>query len=196
MDLEKKISVARGEQPADLVIRGGQLINVFSGEFYQTDIAIMEDRVVGLGSYDARETFDATGCYVAPGFIDAHIHLESSCLTVPEFARAVVPLGTTTVVADPHEIANVLGLDGITYMLESSKGLPLNVLFMLPSCVPATELETSGARLDARNLAPLLRHPRVLGLAEVMNYAGVLTRSPRVGSCSMCTDRVGSVLMR
>ena len=180
MDLEKKISVARGEQPADLVIRGGQLINVFSGEFYQTDIAIADGWVVGLGSYDAREAFDATGCYVAPGFIDAHIHLESSCLTVPEFARAVVPLGTTTVVADPHEIANVLGLDGITYMLESSKGLPLNVLFMLPSCVPATELETSGARLDARNLAPLLRHPRVLGLAEVMNYAGVLTRSPGV----------------
>lgn len=180
MDLERRIGVARGEQPADLVIAGCQLVNVFSGEIYRTDIAIADGRVVGLGQYEGRETFDAAGCYAAPGFIDAHIHLESSCLTVPEFARAVVPIGTTTVVTDPHEIANVLGLDGITYMLDSSRGLPLNVLFMLPSCVPTTPLETSGARLDAQDLVPFLNHPQVLGLAEVMNYPGVLARDPTV----------------
>lgn len=180
MELERRIAVARGEVPADLVISGGQLVNVFSGEIYRADIAIADGWVVGLGRYNGRVTFDAAGCYVTPGFIDAHLHLESSCVTVPEFARAVVPMGTTTVVTDPHEIANVLGVDGITYMLESSKGLPLNVLFMLPSCVPTTGLETSGARLDADDLAPLLDLPNVIGLAEVMNYPGVLARDPTV----------------
>lgn len=180
MNLERHISVARGEQPADLVIRGCSLVNVFSGEIYRTDIAIADGRVVGLGDYEGLEIYEATDCYAAPGFIDAHLHLESTCLTVPEFARAVVPLGTTTVVADPHEIANVAGLDGIAYMLESSRGLPLRVYYMLPSCVPVTELETAGARLDAQDLAPLLEHPQVLGLAEVMNYPGVLAKDRKM----------------
>ncbi len=180
MSLERRIRVARGEEAADLVISGAQVVNVFSGEIYPSDVAIADGLVVGVGPYKGRETFDAAGGYVVPGFTDAHIHLESSCLTVPEFARAVVPMGTTTVVTDPHEIANVLGLAGIRYMLESSEGLPLEVLLMLPSCVPATELETSGARLDAEDLAPLLTHRRVLGLAEVMNYPAVIAGEPRV----------------
>lgn len=190
-ELERAVSVARGEQPADLVIRGGRFVNVFSGEIYETDIAIAEGRTAGLGRYEGKETFDASGCFVTPGFIDAHIHLESSCVTVPEFARAVVPLGTAGVITDPHEMANVLGLDGIRYMLESSRGMPLSVYYMLPSCVPSTELETAGARLDAPDLAPLLTHPSVLGLAEVMNYPGVLAGNPRVlAKISMASDRI------
>jgi adenine deaminase len=180
MELERIIAVARGEQPADLVIEGGQVINVFSGDIHRADVAVAEGRVVGFGTYEGRHRFDAAGLFVAPGFIDAHIHLESTMLSLREFARAVVPSGTTAVVADPHEIANVLGLDGINYMLESSRDLPLSVFFMLPSCVPATELETAGARLGARELAALLPHPQVLGIAEVMNVPGVLARDPEV----------------
>src|SRR5574340_636281 len=129
-DLERIIAVARGEQPADLVITGGQIVNVFSGEIHRADLAIDSGRIVGFGSYTARERLDASGLFVAPGFIDAHLHLESTMLTPREFARVVVPLGTTAVVADPHEIANVLGLDGINYLLESSRGLPLTVFFI------------------------------------------------------------------
>ncbi len=177
-DLERIISVARGLEPADLLIEGGQVVNVFSGEIHRADVAIDAGRIIGFGSYTARERLDASGLFIAPGFIDAHIHLESTMLTPREFARVVVPLGTTTVVADPHEIANVLGLDGINYMLESSRGLPLSVFFMLPPCVPATALETAGARLGARELALLLAQPQVLGLAEVMNYPEVLAKDP------------------
>ncbi len=174
--LEHIIAVARGEEPADLVIHGGQVINVFSGEIHRADVAISGGRVIGFGSYEGREQLDATGLFVAPGFIDAHIHVESTLLTPREFARVVVPLGTTSVVADPHEIANVLGLDGISYMLTDSQDLPLTIYFMLPSCVPTTELETAGARLGAGELAMFVGHPRVLGLAEVMNYRGVLAK--------------------
>jgi adenine deaminase len=180
LDLEHFISVARGEQPADLVITGGQVINVLSGEIHPADVAVAAGRVIGFGAYAAREQLDATGCYVAPGFIDGHIHIESTLLTPPEFARVVVPLGTTTVVADPHEIANVLGVEGILYMLAASAGLPMTMFFMLPACVPATQLETAGARLEAGELAFLIGHPRVLGLAEVMNYPGVLAKDASV----------------
>lgn len=179
-DLERIIAVTRGEQPADLVIEGGQVVNVFSGEIHRADVAIDAGRIVGFGSYAARERLDAGGLFIAPGFIDAHIHLESTMLTPREFARVVVPMGTTAVVADPHEIANVLGLDGINYLMEASRNLPLTVFFMLPSCVPATELETAGARLGARELALLLPHQQVLGIAEVMNYPGVLAKDPGV----------------
>jgi adenine deaminase len=180
MNSQHGIAAARGEQPADLVIKGVRLVNVFSGEIYPTDIAIQSGQIIGHGPYQAHEVFNASGLYAVPGFIDAHIHLESTCLTVPEFAKAVVPLGTTTVITDPHEIANVLGLDGIRYMFNASQHLPLNVFFMLPSCVPATKLETSGASLEAADLAAFLDDPRVLGLAELMNYSGVLARDPHV----------------
>jgi adenine deaminase len=178
--LERVISVARGEEPADLVIEGGRIVNVFSGDIHTADVAIAAGRVVGFGSYDGKERIDARGLFVAPGFFDAHIHLESTHLNPHEFARVVVPLGTTTVVADPHEIANVLGLDGINYMIEDSRGLPLNIFFMLPSCVPSTEMETAGARLGARQLTTMMDHPRVLGIGEVMNWPGVLAKDPEV----------------
>jgi adenine deaminase len=176
VNLERFIAVARGEEPADLVIHGGQIINVFSAEIHRADVAIAGGRVVGFGAYEGHERLDAAGAFIAPGFIDAHIHLESTMLTPREFARVVVPMGTTTVVADPHEIANVLGLDGINYLLESSRDLPVTVCFMLPPCVPATNLETAGARLGAREIGMLLPHPRVLGVAEVMNYPAVLQK--------------------
>jgi adenine deaminase len=178
LDFERFIAVARGEEPADLVIHGGQVVNVFSAEIHRADVAIAGGQVVGFGTYAGHERLDADGLFIAPGFIDAHIHLESTMLTPREFARVVVPMGTTTVVADPHEIANVLGLDGINYLLESSRDLPVTVFFMMPACVPATDLETAGARLGAREIAMLLPHPRVLGVAEVMNYPAVLEKEP------------------
>jgi adenine deaminase len=168
------IRVAKGEVRADLLLRGGKIVNVHSGEIYEANVAIYQDYVVGIGDYEAAEEVDLHGLYLAPGFIDGHIHIESSMVEVPQFARAVVPLGTTSVVADPHEIANVLGYDGIRYMLESSKYNPLNVFFMLPSCVPASNLETSGSILRAFDIYPFLREKWVLGLGEVMDYAGVL----------------------
>lgn len=177
--LARLLAVARGDAPADLLIRGAALVNVCSGEIhYPAGIAVAEGRVAGLGDYDARETFDARGLFAAPGLIDAHLHVESSLLTPIEFARAVVPRGTTAVVADPHEIANVLGGEGIRYMLDACRGLPLDVFFMLPSCVPSTELETSGARLEAGDLALWLEEPAVLGLAEVMDAPAVIRGEP------------------
>jgi len=181
MELPNLLAVARGDQPADLVLRDGRLVNVLSGEIYRADVAIAGGMIAGLGrGYEGRETLDLAGRYLAPGFIDAHVHIESAMVPPGEFARAVVPRGVTTVVTDPHEIGNVLGLAGIRFMLESSEGLPLDVLVNAPSCVPATHLETSGARLEADDLATLLDHPRVLGLAEVMNYPGVIAGSEEV----------------
>jgi adenine deaminase len=156
------------------------VVNVFSHEIIETNVAIASDRIVGLGDYPARETIVLKGRYVCPGFIDGHVHIKSSMVTPLEFARAVVPRGTTSVVADPHEIANVLGIEGVRYMLDSSEGLPLTVFVMAPSCVPATHLETSGAELLWNDLAPLLQHPRVLGLAEMMNFPGVVYGVPEV----------------
>ncbi len=180
MELSRLIKYARGEEEADLLLKNVRLVNVLSGEIYLTSVAIAGTRVVGIGEYRAREELDLDGYYLCPGFIDGHVHIESSMLTVPEFAKAVVPHGTTAVVIDPHEIANVLGLDGIRYMLESSKYNPLSVYVMLPSCVPATDMETSGSRLASYDLAPLLSDPWVLGLAEVMNYPGVIFRDTEV----------------
>ena len=176
-ELDQIISVARGEEEADLLLRNTRLVNVLSGEIHETDVAVAGSRVVGLGQYEAKEVMDLQGSYLCPGFIDGHVHIESSMLRVPEFARVVVPHGTTTVVADPHEIANVLGLDGILYMMESSRDSPLEVYFMLPSCVPSTELETAGSRLMSYDLSPLLREDWVVGVAEMMNYPGVLDRN-------------------
>ncbi|HEX7183043.1 MAG TPA: adenine deaminase [Thermoanaerobaculia bacterium] len=181
MDLAQLLAVARGDEPADLLLRGARLVNVLSGEVHRTDIAVAGGRIAGLGEgYEAREVVDLDGRFVAPGLLDAHVHIESSLVTPSEFARAVVPRGVTTVVTDPHEIGNVLGLPGIRFMLEDSEGAPLDVLVNAPSCVPATHLETSGARLEADDLATLLEHPRVLGLAEVMNFPGVIAGQDEV----------------
>ena len=180
MLLEELIQVARGEIEVDLLLKNARVVNVYSGDIHPADVAIHHTRVVGLGDYRARRVIDLRGQYLCPGFIDGHIHLESSMLRVSEFARVVVPQGTTTVVCDPHEIANVLGLDGIRYILESAKYNPLSVYVMLPSCVPATDMETAGSKLSAEDLSAMLRSDWVLGLAEVMNYPGVIFRDWQV----------------
>ena len=178
--LEELIAAAKGDAPADILLKNGRLVNVLSGEIHPADVALAQGRVLGWGDYAARETIDLQGRYICPGFIDGHVHLESSMVTPSQFARAVVPAGTTSVIADPHEIANVLGLEGIRYILRASAGIPLNVFVMLPSCVPATHMETAGATLSATDLAQLLDEERVIGLAELMNYPGVLFRTPAV----------------
>ena len=175
--LRELIRVARGEQPPDLVIKGGRVLNLFTGEIIRADVAITDGRIAGVGSYDGPAVIDAGGDYISPGFMDAHMHLESTLLSPAELARAVLSTGTTAIMADPHEIANVLGIEGIRFLLEASKGLPVDIYFLLPSCVPATGLETAGACLSAADLKPLRRDRRVLGLAEMMNYPGVLAGS-------------------
>ncbi|KPK03788.1 MAG: adenosine deaminase, partial [Anaerolineae bacterium SG8_19] len=181
MDLEQTLRVARGDAPADLALRNGSLINVYTGEIYVTDVIIADDEIIALGpGYQAREEIDLAKRYIAPGFINAHVHIESSMINPPQFARAVVPLGTTSVISDPHEIANVCGLAGIRYMLDVTEGLPLSVFVNASSCVPATHMSTSGAVLDAAQLATLLDHLRVLGLAEMMNYPGLILGEPNV----------------
>jgi adenine deaminase len=178
-ELKALLAVARGDAPADLVLRGGQLVNVMSGEVYPAEVALYKGRIAGIssttGTYQGHSELDLAGEYIAPGFIDGHVHIESSLVVPPEFANAVLPCGTTSVVTDPHEIANVHGLEGIRFMLASSAGLPLRVFVMLSSCVPATDMETSGARLSADDLVGLLAEPRVLGIAEMMNYPGVVS---------------------
>ena len=174
MSIVDRLAVARQDKPADLILRNAQLINVITGEIYPTDIVIHERYVVAVGEgYSAENEVDLKGKYVSPGFIDAHVHIESSLVTPPEFSRAVLPHGITTVVTDPHEIANVLGLEGMRFMLERAKNGLINMFVMASSCVPATEMETSGARLEAEDLDQLVRSNWVLGLAEVMNYPGV-----------------------
>ncbi|HZQ10627.1 MAG TPA: adenine deaminase [Anaerolineae bacterium] len=174
MELSTLIQSARGQIPADLLLKNGRVINVFTGEIEETSIAISSSRIVGLGEYEAKKITDLNGAFVCPGLIDTHIHIESSLLPPYEFARAVVPHGVTTVVIDPHEIANVLGNDGIRYMLDASKYTPFSVYVMASSCVPATHLETSSATLRWSDLIEFKRDPWVLGLAEVMNYPGVI----------------------
>ena len=180
MDMTEIIRCARGDQPADVLLVGARSLNVFDGSLQPGNIAIKGGLVAGIGDYRARQTVDLGGRIVLPGFIDAHVHIESSMTGVDEFARAVVSHGTTTVIADPHEIANVLGSDGIRYMLSASAGLPVNVYFMLSSCVPATDMETAGARLTAAELTPFMTEDRILGLAEMMNFPGVLAADPQV----------------
>ena len=179
MELSTFLTIARGDAPADLLLRNGQVVNVFTGEIITADIAIAADTIVGVGTgYEAREEFDLDGRYVCPGLIDAHVHIESSMVIPPQFARAVVPRGTTTVVADPHEIANVAGRDGVRYMLDVSAGLPLTVFINLPSCVPATHMGTAGAELDADALLSMSDWERVIGLAEFMNVPGAVLGLP------------------
>ncbi len=192
MALTDLIPVARGDRPADVILRNASVINVYTGEILSQDVVIAQGYIVALGEgYTAQEEVDLQGAYVAPGFIDAHVHIESSLSTPPEFARAVLPRGVTTVITDPHEIANVLGLDGIRYMLAASEGLPLSVFVMAPSCVPATHLETNGATLTAEDLIALRDEPRVLGLAEMMNFPGVVQGVPDVlAKINAFADRV------
>jgi adenine deaminase len=173
--LSRRLAVARGDEPADLVIRGGEVLSVFTREWLAADVAIADGFIAGVGTYEGLETIDATGRYVVPGFIDAHMHLESSKLLVDEFARLVLPFGTTAVVADPHEIANVLGTDGVHWLLDATAGLPLDVYFMASSCVPASQFESPRRELTPGDLASLLRRRRVIGLAEMMNFPGVIS---------------------
>ena len=175
MNLERIINVAKGTNKADLVIKNGKIVNVFSEEIYEADIAIADGKIVGIGNdYHGEQEIDIMGAYLSPSFIDGHVHLESSMLLPSEFAKLVVPAGTTTVIADPHEIANVMGLQGISFMREATKALPMDVYMMLPSCVPATNLETSGVDLNSYDLALLIDAPWVLGIAEMMNFPGVI----------------------
>lgn len=171
---QRIIAAAAGREPADLVLKNATFVNVFSNELSNMDIAVTEGLIVGMGSYHGREEVDCTGRIVLPGFLDAHIHLESSLVSPTEFVKAVLPHGTTTVVTDPHEIANVMGTDGIEYMLQATENLPVDVRFMLPSCVPATPLDESGAILDYRAIDSFYDHPRVQGLAEMMNFVGAI----------------------
>lgn len=178
MNLKHRIEVAKGERPADLILSNGRVVSVFADQIIRTDVAIADGVIVGFGSYKAKKRIDLKGGFISSGLIDGHLHIESTLLSPAEFARAVVPHGTTSVVADPHEIANVLGMRGIRYMLEASEGLPLDIYLSLPSCVPATNLETSGARLGAKQLKKFVGHPRVVGIGEVMDYPGILAGRP------------------
>jgi adenine deaminase len=176
--LQRRLAVARGDEPADLVVRGGTVLSVFTREWLDADVAIVDGMIAGVGSYEGAASLDATGSYVVPGFIDAHLHLETPKLMVDEFARLVLPLGTTTVVADPHEIANVLGVDGVHWLLDATSGLQLDVYFMASSCVPASPFESPRRPLSPGDLESLMRRRRVLGLAEMMNFPGVISGAP------------------
>ena len=178
--LKNRIAAGRGDVCADLVLKNASVINAFTNEIETADIAISGNYIVGVGEYRGRKEVDLRGSYVCPGLIDGHIHIESSMLCGPAFEQAVLPHGTTAIITDPHEISNVAGLDGLEFMLETTKDLTLSVYFMLPSCVPATDLDESGAVLDAEQLRPYYRHPRVLGLAELMNAYGTVRCNPKV----------------
>lgn len=177
---QRIIAVAAGREKADLVLKNAKYLNVFSNEFLCGDIAVANGLIAGVGKYDGKTEIDVSGKLVLPGFIDAHIHLESSMVTPAEFAKAVVAHGTTTVITDPHEIANVLGIDGVEYMIQASQNLPIDVHFMIPSCVPATEIDESGAELDCKDIDLYLDNKKVLGLAEMMNYVGVINGDKNV----------------
>ena len=180
--LKNKIEIARGDKLGSLLLKNCQLVNVFSGDVERTNIIIDGNVVIGVSEdyKQAMEIIDLNDKYVLPGFIDGHIHLESSMLAPKEFIRLALSHGTTTIIADPHEIANVLGVKGIEYILNSSAGLPINLFVMIPSCVPATEMETSGAHIDTRSINKLLSNSRILGLAEMMNFPGVIGADPSI----------------
>ncbi len=177
-DLARRLAVARGDERADVVVRGGRVLSVFTREWLDVDVAVADGWIAGLGDYEGREVVDATGRYVVPGFIDAHMHLESTKLLPDEFARLVLPLGTTAAVLDPHELANVLGTDGVHWLLDACDGLPLDFYFMASSCIPASVFESPRRPLVAGDLEGLLRRKRVLGLAEMMNFPGVIAADP------------------
>jgi adenine deaminase len=174
------IAVARGDAAPDTVIEGARVFSAFTREWLEGDVAIAGGRIAGVGAYDGGERIDGRGKWLVPGFIDAHVHLESSKLTPREFARAVVPRGTTTVVTDPHEIANVAGVEGVKWLLDAAGGLPLDVFVMAPSCVPASGFESPAGPLGPDDMREILRHPRAIGVAEMMNFPGVIAGDPEV----------------
>lgn len=178
--LDERIRVAAGEGKVDLLIKNGRIVDVFSGQIEKREVAIFDGRIVGFGDYPAKKIVDLEGDFLCPGLIDGHVHVESSMVGISEFARAILPHGTTTVVIDPHEIANVFGVKGVYWMAESAKGVPINLFVMIPSCVPASALETSGAELKAEDLDSLFQEPWAVGLAELMNFPGVIFRDPEV----------------
>ncbi len=186
------IDCAAGRIPADIVLRNCKVIHVFSGEIEENNVALLDGYIAGIGQYEGEESIDLRGRYLSPGLIDGHIHIESSMLTPPQFAAAVVPHGTTVVICDPHEIANVCGRTGIDYMLRNS--FPLAVYAMAPSCVPATSMETSGSSLSAEDIEALLTHPRILGLAEMMNFPGTVAAAPEVIEKIMTARRQGLLI--
>ena len=177
-DLARRLAVARGDEPADTVVRGGRVFCVFTREWLDADVAIADGVIAGVGDYDGSEVVDASGRFVVPGFVDAHMHIESVKLLVDELERLVLPLGTTAIVADPHEIANVLGSDGVHWLLDACDRLQLDVYFMAPSCVPASPFESPRRPLTPGDLEALMRRNRVLGLAEMMNFPGVVAGAP------------------
>lgn len=180
MELENRIKVARGINKADLLIKNARVVNVYSHDIHEADVAVHAGQVVGFGNYEAKEVIDIDGAYLTPGFIDGHVHIESSMLTPKEFAKCVMPSGTLGIVADPHELANVLGIEGIRYLIEANRSTPLDLYIMFPSCVPATNMETAGSFLSSSDLAMYLNEKWVLGLAEMMNFPGVLNQEESV----------------
>ncbi|WP_455538380.1 adenine deaminase [Terrisporobacter sp.] len=178
--LENLIKLSLNETNPDLVLKGGNIVNVFTNEIIKSDVAIDNGIIVGIGEYHGKREIDVANKYIVPGFIDSHLHIESTMLTPKEFCKAVLPRGTTTVIADPHEISNICGLDGINYMLEESENLPMDIFYMLPSCVPCTEFESNGAILKAKDLQSLINKDMILGLGEMMNYPGVISKNNEV----------------
>lgn len=192
--MKDMIDMASGRKKSELVLKNCRVVNVFSHEIIEADIAIAHEKIVGVGKYSGEKEIDIKGRYVSPGLIDGHIHIESSMVSPVQFARAIVPRGTTTIIADPHEIANVCGLKGIEYMLNETKNIPLNVYIMLPSCVPATSFESSGAILEAEDLEKLIENPRVLGLGELMNYPGVINCDDKVINKVNLANKYGKII--
>jgi adenine deaminase len=192
-DLKRRVDVAMGRRKADLLLRGGKIVDVFSGCVREADIAISCGRIVGFGVYPARRTIDIAGRFVSPGFMDGHVHMESSMVTPAQYARSTIPHGTTAVVADPHEIANVMGSKGIEWLVRAARNNPFHVFVMVPSCVPATSMETSGASLSAVDMEALIDKPWVLGIGEMMNFPAVTAGAPHVlRKRSMPMSPVGS----
>ncbi|ACL05443.1 adenine deaminase [Desulfatibacillum aliphaticivorans] len=177
---DQVIAAARGDIPCDLVLKNAQIVNVFSGEIQKGDVAVQGGKVAALDSRDAKITVDLEGRFLTPGLIDAHVHIESSMVSPYQYARTVILHGTTAVIADPHEIANVMGVDGVSYMIQAAEGAPVGIFYAVPSCVPATHLETAGASLETKDILPFLEHPKIVGLAEMMNFPGVIYRDPEV----------------
>ena len=188
------IETAVGRKPADLVLKNCKIVNVYSGEIEIGDIAITDGKIVGIGEYDGEKTIDAEGKFAVPGFIDAHIHIESSYISPEQLGKIIVPCGTTTIIADPHEIVNVCGLEGLRYMLAAAKKTKLNIVFAMPSCVPATDFEDTGAIINAEDMEELLADENLFGLGEFMNAPGVINCDERALKKILLAKRFGKLI--